>query len=104
MAQRSRIKIKYVNATRELNHQVVIFAKGQSMISRHFVAWKVMKTETCEEFYYPMTAEVAAMYEHEDLSVMCGPFKADEGSMWHISQEDMASPPSLVEGIQRHSF
>ena len=99
------VHIEYHNQSQNPKILVVVASKNVSEQLHEsekdtLVAWKVLATQTKIIFRYPQATEVGATYKfaHAHEIVMSGPFKADPGSHWRITQESMHEAPLLLEG------
>ena len=88
----SDIPITYVNGTGKTDFPTLV-------LSGNDVAWYVINTQTSAEFVYPDQSQVGAKYEVNGVTNMSGPFNANPGSSWTITQEDANSAAILAEGI-----
>ncbi len=83
------INIKYSNKTSHTDFEVMVFTKNYSTRSpkTYYVAWQVLRGQTAVYFKYPLdTLEVGATYQESGLRIVSGPFHADVGSSWRITQ------------------
>lgn len=95
------IRIKYVNNTRQTDFQVLVFSKNFSTDNPtgiYFAAWEVLRTQSSVTFEYPIRCEVGVSYEDGGKLVVSGPFHADLGSTWDITQELPTDVAVLSEG------
>ena len=87
----SSITVKYINATNDTEFQVCIFAKNFSTNTPRgvYIAWQVLKAQTSVSFTYPETLAVGATYKVQGQEITAGPFPANLGSTWEITQESL---------------
>ena len=88
----SDIPITYVNGTGKTDFQTLI-------LSGNDVAWYVIDTQSSAGFTYPGKSQVGAKYEVDHVTYMSGPYEANPGSSWTITQVDSNSAAILAEGI-----
>ena len=83
------IPIKYINATTRTDFDVVVFTKNFSVNTpkAYYCAWQVLKTQTNAHFVYPVDVAVGATYTSGGQQIIIGPYEAEPGSTWEISQE-----------------
>lgn len=102
------INIKYVNNTNNTDFEVMVFTKNYSTRTpkTYYVAWQVLRGQTSVLFKYPLNyMEVGASYEERGLLVVSGPFHADVGSSWKITQPQPNDTAILQQGtFINHSF
>lgn len=95
------VKIKFVNDTGDTDFRVVVYAKPKmdllSSSIEEAVAWQVIQAQSTSIFVYPNTTQVGAEYQDGDQTVGCGPFEAEDGSTWCITQEDLSCPAILSQ-------
>ena len=61
------------------------------ILSWNDLAWYVIDTKSSAEFTYPGKSQVGAKYEVDGVTYMSGPYEANPGSSWTITQEDSNS-------------
>ena len=97
-----KIQIHYRNDTDDVDFKVLVFAQNFSpsilnFKKQHYVAWRVLDAQTESKFTYSSDFEVMATYYDADQEVISGPFKADLGSTWQITQEGEDATALLTE-------
>ena len=94
------IAIKYVNATGNTDFQVVVFTKNFSTNTPmiYYAAWQVLRGQTSVQFVYPVSMSVGATYQQGGQTITAGPFPAELGTTWEISQSKSTSTAVLEEG------
>ena len=97
----SAIPIRYINATGKTDFEVLVFAKNFSNTTpqSYYAAWQVLRAQTTSEFEYPVDIHIEINYKEQAQKVTGGPFHADLGSTWEITQESKISTAILTEGI-----
>ncbi len=97
----SAIPIKYINSTGNSDIQVLVFTKNYSnkTPSVYYAAWQVLITQTSVGFSYPVEIKVEAEYMKDGQTIDAGPFDAESGSTWQITQLTEASPVNLTKGM-----
>ena len=97
----SKIPIKYINSTGNVDFEVVVFTKNYSTDTpkTYYVAWHVLKAQTSSEFVYPVEIEIGASYHFDDQLITAGPFGAKLGSSWLITQDTSSETATLKESI-----
>ena len=83
------IKIRYINATSEVDFAVVVFTKNFTVSTPEafYSAWQVLKGQTSVDFVYPISTSVGVTYEENGQIITSGPFPAELGTTWEITQE-----------------
>ncbi len=97
------VDIEYRNETEDPQILVVVASRNvseQNADTDQLVAWKLLATQTRIFFRYPRATGVGAffMHDHGHELVMSGPFPADPGSGWTITQDSIHDAPILEEG------
>lgn len=96
------VRIEYRNQTDDPKVVVVVASRNVSEQDAdrkdHLVAWKLLATQTRIFFRYPKLTSVGAFFNYDHEIVMSGPFPADPGCYWRISQDTHRSAPVLLEG------
>jgi hypothetical protein len=98
----SSIPIKYVNATKHADFQVLVFTKNYSPDTpkTYYVAWQVLAAQSTSEFKYDTTISVGATYEKGGQTITAGPFQAQLGSTWEIQDPQEGATATLTQGIR----
>ena len=93
------IPIKYVNATRNTDFEAVVFTKNYSTNTpnTYYCAWQVLRGQTSVQFVYPVTTAVGAVYSQGGQTITAGPFPAELGSTWQITQESSIDTAVLAQ-------
>ena len=93
------IPIKYVNATTSTDFEVVVFTKNFSTNTPqvYYVAWQILRAQTSAQFIYPVTTAVGATYHTGGQLVTAGPFPAELGSTWEITQNSINATAVLTK-------
>ena len=93
------IPIKYINATSNVDFEVVVFTKNFSTNTpkTYYVAWQLLRGQTSVQFVYPVAMAVGATYSQGGQYITAGPFKAKLGSTWEITQESANATAVLKE-------
>ena len=93
------IPIKYINATSNVDFEVVVFTKNFSTNTpkTYYVAWQLLRGQTSVEFVYPVQMQVGATYSQGGQFITAGPFGAKLGTTWEISQESASATAVLKE-------
>ncbi len=89
------------NKTDDPNVVVVVTARNvsdQDSDQDKLVAWKILVTQTSVSFKYPKVTGVGAFFMRDEDVITSGPFPAEPGSHWKITQENMKGAPTLEEG------
>ena len=83
------IKIRYINATSKVDFAVVVFTKNFSVSTpkMFYSAWQVLKGQSSVDFVYPISTSVGVTYEENGQIITSGPFPAELGTTWEITQE-----------------
>lgn len=83
------IPIKYLNKTGDVDFDVMVYTKNYNNRSANIstVAWQILRGQSSVSFKYPVKLAVGAAYMQDGLIVQAGPFSADLGSSWKITQE-----------------
>ncbi len=95
------IALQLQNETKDPNIMVVVTAKNVSEQEKdqdQLVAWKVLTTQSIVFFSYPKSTKVSASFKRDDEVIMSGPFPAEPGSQWKITQENIKGAPILEKG------
>ncbi len=94
------IVIKYVNKTGKTDFEVVVFTKNFSTNTpmTYYCAWQILRGQNNVQFVYPVTTAIGATYNKGGLEISSGPFPAELGTTWTISQESDESTAVLEEG------
>ncbi len=82
------IPVKYCNNTGRTDFQVVVFSRSFSKYSPtiSYSAWQVFNAQTSIQFNYSKSVSVGASYTEGGQTITAGPFPADVGSTWEITQ------------------
>ncbi len=98
------IPIRYVNKTGKSDFEVVVFTKNFSTNTpqTYYCAWQILRGQTSVKFVYPVTTAIGATYKERGQEISAGPFDAELGSTWRISQESGQSTAVLKEGTSNH--
>ena len=93
------IPIKYVNSTGKTDFQVLVFTKNFSVNTpeTYYAAWMVLRAQTQADFTYPKEIQVGATYEQGGQNILSGPFDANPGSTWSITQKTPSDTAVLAE-------
>ena len=85
----TNINIRYINATTRVDFAVVVFSKNFSIATpdAYYEAWHVLKGHSSVDFVYPVSTSVGAKYEDNGQVITSGPFPAEPGTTWEITQE-----------------
>ena len=83
------IKIKYINATSNVDFEVVVFSKNFSTNTPDtlYAAWQILKGQNTVQFVYPVAVQVGATYTADGQIITAGPSDAKLGSTWEVTQE-----------------
>jgi hypothetical protein len=101
------IPIKYINATNEVDFDVVVFTKNYFTSPEtaelyhsadYYVAWQILRGQTSVSSIFPEGIEVGSTYNNNCQWISCGPFKAKLGSTWEMRQDTRDSTPVLEQG------
>ena len=98
----NQIDIKYVNNTGKTDFDVMVFTKNYSTRTPniYYVAWQILRGQTSVYFSYPLdTVQVGASYHQHGQIINSGPFHADIGSSWKITQPKRTSTAILEQGM-----
>lgn len=96
------VPIEYRNESKDPKVVVVVASKNvspQDSDGEKLVAWKILATQTKIFFSYPKATQVGCFYKHDHEIIVSGPFLADPGSSWKISQDSRYEAPLLLEGL-----
>ena len=93
------IPIKYINATTNVDFEVVVFTKNFSTNTpkTYYAAWQILRGQTSVQFVYPVAMAVGATYKSGGQLITAGPFPAKLGSTWEITQESAADTAVLKQ-------
>ena len=93
------IPIKYINATSNVDFEVVVFTKNFSTNTpkTYYAAWQILRGQTSVQFVYPVSTSVGATYKSSGQVITAGPFPAKLGSTWEITQESATDTAVLQE-------
>ena len=93
------IPIKYINATRNTDFEVVVFTKNfnTNKPTIYYAAWQILRGQSSVQFVYPVSMSVGAIYTSGGQVITAGPFPAKLGSSWEITQESAAATAVLKE-------
>ena len=82
------IPVRYCNNTGNSDFQVVVFSENFSKYSptSHYCAWQVLNAQTSVQFNYTTSISIGASYTLGGQTITAGPFPADHGSTWEITQ------------------
>ena len=94
------IQIKYVNDTDSTDFQVVVFAKNVSTNTpeTYYTAWQILQVHSSAQFTYPVSTAVGATYRSGGQLITAGPFPAELGSTWKITQPSVNDTAVLSQG------
>ena len=95
------VPIEYRNQSGDPKIVVVVASRNVSRQDSNkdkLVAWKILATQTKIFFSYPKTTQVGSFYKHDHEIIMSGPFSAELGSSWTITQDNIHEAPLLLEG------
>ena len=94
------IPIRYANKTDNIDFQVIVFTKNYSPNNpeTYYAAWQVLSAQSEVSFSYPVEIEVGATYKSGGQDIVAGPFDAQLGSTWNITQETLDSTATLEQG------
>ncbi len=94
------IKIIFLNGTNDPNVVVVVTARNASDPDKDkLVAWKILVTQTSVSFEYPKETDVGAFFTRDEDVITSGPFPAEPGSHWKITQENEKGASTLNKGM-----
>ena len=98
----STINVKYVNNTGNTDFEVMVFTKNYSTRTpkTYYVAWHVLRGQTSVTFQYPVHLAVGSTYQEHGLKIISGPFGAELGSSWRITQPKSNSTAVLEPSKQ----
>ena len=101
----SDIPIKYVNATKNVDFQVLVFTKNfnTNTPNVYYVAWQVLAAQSSVDFKYSTEISLGATYQKGGLTITAGPFAAKLGSTWDINQPKPDESATLTERKYRGS-
>lgn len=93
------IPVKYVNATKKTDVQVVVFSKNSSLTtpSTCYVAWHILRGQGGVQFTYPASIEIGASYKTGGMTITAGPINSEQGSTWEIKQETLHETATLTK-------
>ncbi len=102
----SEIPIRYINSTGETDFQVLVFTKNYSTNTPAtvYAAWQVLKAQTEVDFVYPVDIEVGASYVVGSQTIIAGPFGAELGSTWQITQHTEESTKQVYYSLHVKSI
>ena len=85
------ITIKYINKTTRTDFDVMVFTKNFSTRTpkTYYCAWHVLRGQTSVAFQYPVHLSVGATFKENGLKISSGPFDAELGTSWRITQEQI---------------
>ena len=94
------IPIKYVNATSNTDFEAVVFTKNYNTNTpkTYYCAWQILRGQTSVQFVYPVSTAVGAVYSQGGQIITAGPFPAELGSTWQITQESAKDTAVLSKG------
>jgi len=104
---KNKIDIKYVNNTGNTDFEVMVFTKNYSTRTpkTYYVAWQILRGQSSVYFSYPLdTIEVGASYHNSGQKINSGPFLADMGSSWTITQPMRTSTAILAPGMYQYKL
>ena len=103
MATDHDIPIKYVNATKKVDFQVVVFTKNYNTDTPkiYYVAWQVLAAQSSAQFKYPAEISIGATYQKSGQIITAGPFPAQLGSTWKITQSTENDTATLTNGMHK---
>ena len=93
------IPIKYINATVSTDFEVVVFTKNYNVNTPqvYYVAWQILRAQTSAQFVYPVSTAVGATYHTGGQLITAGPFPAQLGSTWEITQDSINATAVLKQ-------
>ena len=93
------IPIKYINATTNTDFEVVVFTRNFSTNTpkTYYVAWQVLRGQTSVQFIHPASMAVGATYRSGGQVITAGPFPANLGSTWEVTQESASDTAVLKQ-------
>ena len=93
------IPVRFINDTGKADFEVVVFTKNFSYNTprTYYVAWQVLRTMASVDFFYPASVSVGATYNSQGQMSIAGPFLAELGTTWEITQETSSSMAELKQ-------
>lgn len=102
----SDIPIRYVNCTGRTDFEVVVFTENcHTAPETPYAAWQVLRGQSSVEFIYPVSMAVGVTCKLGGQLITAGPFPAELGSTWEISQDDISKTAVLkqIEDVSPNS-
>ncbi len=89
-----------MNKTGKTDFEVVVFTKNFSTNTpqTYYCAWQILRGQTSIKFVYPVSTAIGATYKERGQEISAGPFPAELGTTWTVSQESDESTAVLEEG------
>ena len=91
------IPVRFINATSKSDFEVVVFTKNFSAKTVYYSVLEVLKTQGSAQFVFPASVSIGATYQNGGQSVTVGPFPAQVGSTWQITQDTPSSTAVLEQ-------
>lgn len=98
------IKITVLNKTSKQDFTICVFARNDSInaVDCPFIVWHTIQTQSKAEFVYPVKMGVGARFRTwQGIHNQCGPFVANAGSTWEVSQRHNDGCVIMTESKQR---
>ena len=95
------IPLRYINKTGKTDFQVLVFTKNFSTNTpeTYYAAWQILRAQSEVDFAYPVDIEIGASYKQGSQKIIAGPFTAELGSTWQITQPSADATATLKAGM-----